>query len=212
MSAAASPAPAPAVTSLAAADAEFERRCAEVERTAREWGLRAHQPEGRFISALLTAIRTLGELGRGSHGVMEAIARAAKQAAEADVKRAQELREHAELELLQVRNLQVALVVEHENVTLRMIKEVFPLFAEKLEGALVIREKEWNRRVEQRRFALAGATVLAIFLAGIGLEMWRDWDRVAIADSCAAHAVVFNNHVFCDVGHWEPQTAPATKQ
>ena len=212
MSAGISPPKQPTDSTSAEVEAEFELRIADVKTAALEWGLRWQEPEGRFISAMLAAIGLLGKLGRGGYGLMESIARDAKEAAAADVKRAEQLREQVERELLQVRNLQAALVVEHENVTLRMIKEVFPLFAERLQGALVIREKEWNRRVEQRRFAIAGATVLAIFLAGVGLEMWRDWDRLAIADSCAAHAVVFNDHVFCDVGKWEPQTAPATKQ
>ena len=58
----------------------------------------------------------------------------------------------AESTLLQVQTLKAGLIVEHENVTLRTIKELFPLFAEKLQGALVIREREWNRRIERRRF------------------------------------------------------------
>ena len=116
----------PAEGVTAGADAEFERRIAEVETAAREWGLRWHEPEGRFISALLGAMRRLGELGRGSHGVLERVARDSRAAAVADRDQARLLREQAEIELLQVRTLKAALVVEHENVTLRMIKETLP--------------------------------------------------------------------------------------
>jgi len=201
----------PAESVMAGTDAEFERRIAAVETAAREWGLRWHEPEGRFISALLGAMRRLGELGRGSHGVLERVARDSRAAAVADRDQARLLREQAEIELLQVRTLKAALVVEHENVTLRMIKETLPLFADKLQGALIIREREWNRRVERRRFALAGVTVLAIFLGGMGLQMWFDSDRVGAFDSCLAQSFVSNGRAYCAIPGWEPEVPPTTK-
>ena len=88
-----SPREQPTATGASGAEEEFRRRVAEVEVAAREWGLRWHEPEGRFNSAILSAIGMLGELGRGSHGVMESIARASREAAAADLRRAQALRE-----------------------------------------------------------------------------------------------------------------------
>jgi hypothetical protein len=201
----------PAESVMATVDAAFERRIAEVETAAREWGLRWHEPEGRFISALLGAMRRLGELGRGSHGVLERIACDGRAAAVADRDQARLLREQAELELLQVRTLKAALVVEHENVTLRMIKETLPLFADKLQGALIIREREWNRRVERRRFAVAGVTVLAIFLGGMGLQMWFDSDRIAAFDRCLAQSFISDGRAYCALPDWEPEAPRTTK-
>jgi hypothetical protein len=193
-------------------ETEFERECAEVRLAAEDWGVRWNEPEGRLISTLLGAIRKVADVGRSSHAVMESIARASKEAAQADLRRAQALREAAELELLQVRTLKAGLIVEHENVTLRMISEVFPMFAEKLKSALVIRERAWNRGVEHRRFALAGASVLAVFLAGVGLEMWRDWDRVAAFNQCLTHAFVSNGRAYCAIPGWEQEDAATQKQ
>ena len=190
---------------------EFERRCAEVREAAEEWAVRWNEPEGRLISALLGAIGKLADLGQGAQGVMERIARDGKAAAAADRDSARLLREQAEIELLQVRTLKAALVVEHENVTLRMIKETLPLFANKLQGALVIREREWNRRVERRRFAVAGVTVLAIFLGGMGLQMWFDSDRVGAFDRCLAQSFVSGGRAYCAIPGWEPEAPRTTK-
>ena len=195
----------------AAWDAEFERRCAQVREAAEEWAVRWNEPEGRLISALLGAMRRLGELGQGAQGLMASISRDGKAAAAADRDEARLLRDQAELELLQVRTLKAALVAEHENVTLRMIREVFPMFADKLQGALIIREKEWNRRVERRRFAVAGVTVLAIFLGGMGLQMWFDSDRVDAFDRCLAQSFVSNGRAYCAIPGWEPDVARAAK-
>ena len=192
-------------------EAEFERECEEVRVAAEEWAVRWNEPEGRLISTLLGAIRKVADVGRTSHDVMEAIARESKEAAQADLRRAQALRDAAELELLQVRTLKAGLIAEHENVTLRMIREVFPMFADKLQGALIIREKEWNRRVERRRFAVAGVTVLAIFLGGMGLQMWFDSDRVDAFDRCLAQSFVSNGRAYCAIPGWESDVARAAK-
>ena len=186
-------------------EADFERECEEVRVAAEEWAVRWNEPEGRLISTLLGAIRKVADVGRASHDVMEAIARESKEAAQADLRRAQALRDAAELELLQVRTLKAGLIAEHENVTLRMIREVFPMFAEKLKSALVIRERAWNRDVERRRFALAGACVLVIFLAGYGVRAWSEWDRLAAFGECETHAFVSNGRAYCAVPNWQPE-------
>src|SRR5271165_5006449 len=193
-------------------DAEFERQCAEVRAAAEDCAIRWNAAEGRFVAALLGAIRKVADVGRSSHDVMESIARATRDAAQSDLRRAQELRDAAELELLQVRTLKAGLIVEHENVTLRMIRDVFPMFAEKLKSALVIRERAWNRDVERRRFALAGAAVLAVFLAGVGLRAWWDWDRVAAFDRCVTHAFMSNGRAYCEVPGWATEESKTAKQ
>ena len=65
-------------------ETEFERECAEVRTAAEEWGVRWNEPEGRLISTLLGAIRKVADVGRSCNAVMESIARASKEAAQAD--------------------------------------------------------------------------------------------------------------------------------
>ena len=69
-------------------------------------------------------------------------------------------------------------MVEHESVTLRMIQETLPMFAERLQNVLVIREQRWNADIRRKRYALAGAVALGVFLAGYGLASWQDSGQV----------------------------------
>ena len=63
--------------------------------------------------------------------MIEAVARDSRAAAEAEYAQAREVTKEAQLALKQARNAQLALVVEQENVTLRMIDQTLPPFAER---------------------------------------------------------------------------------
>ena len=126
--------------------------------------MRWQEPEGRFISALLGAVETLGRLAASGQAMIEAVARDSRAAAEAEYAQAREVTKAAQLALKQARNAQLALVVEQENVTLRMIDQTLPLFAERLEKVLVIREQRWNADVRRRRYALSHVAARAVDL------------------------------------------------
>jgi len=68
------------------------------------------------------------------------------------------------LTLRQARTAQIALDVERESLVMRMIRETLPLFADRLKQASVIRERRWNNDLRRRRYAAAGAVVLAVFV------------------------------------------------
>ena len=63
---------------------EFKRRSLEVQRAADEWAVRWQEPEGRFISALLGAVETLGRLAASGQAMIEVVARDSRAAAEAE--------------------------------------------------------------------------------------------------------------------------------
>jgi hypothetical protein len=173
---------------------EFKGRSLEVQRAADEWAVRWQEPEGRFVSALLGAVETLGR-----QAMIEAVARDSRAAAEAEYAQAREVTKAAQLALKQARNAQLALVVEQENVTLRMIDQTLPLFAERLEKVLVIREQRWNADVRRRRYALAGAETLAVFVGGIALAAWMDGDKTAAFDRCLTQSIDAQGHRYCDI-------------
>ena len=178
---------------------EFKRRSLEVQQAADEWAVRWQEPEGRFISALLGAVETLGRLAASGQAMIEAVARDSRAAAEAEYARAREVTKAAQLALKQARNAQLALVVEQENVTLRMIDQTLPLFAERLEKVLVIREQRWNADVRRRRYALAGAVTLAVFVGGFTLAAWMDGDKTAAFDRCLTQSIDAQGHRYCDI-------------
>ena len=77
--------------------------------------MRWHEPEGRFISALLGAVETLGRLVASGQAMIEVVARDSRAAAEAEYAQAREVTKAAQLALKQARNAQLALVVEQES-------------------------------------------------------------------------------------------------
>ena len=179
--------------------AELRQQCEAVKLAADEWAIRWQAPEGRFVSALLHTVMALGKLSASVQSAIESAAVDSRKAAEAEHAKARELRGAAEAALRQVRNAQATLVIEQENVTLRMIQETLPMFAERLQKALVIREHRWNADVSRRRYAVAGAVALAVFLAGYALSSWQDSGWVDAFGQCLAQPLQYRGHYFCNI-------------
>ena len=74
--------------------------------------------------------------------------------------------------------------VEQENLTVGMIKEPLPLFAERPKDALIIRERRWNNDVKRRRFATAGLVVLGLVSGGYWVHEWQVWDATSGFEWC----------------------------
>jgi hypothetical protein len=179
--------------------AEFRRQTEEVRSAAVEWAVRWNEPEGRFVSALLGAMELLGKLTVSVHGAFEQTSRDGRIVAEAELLRAREVHRAAQLALTQIRNIELAAKSEHEAVAVQMIDRTMPLFMERLEKVLVIREQRWNKDVARRRYAMAGAVVLAIFLGGFGLAKWQDHAAVSRDATCLLHPLQAAGHYYCRI-------------
>jgi hypothetical protein len=179
--------------------AEFRRQCDLVRMAADEWAVRWNEPEGRFIVAMLGAMQTLSRLVVTAQASLAATASEARARAETELAAAREFKRSVEAINTQSRNVHLLSMVERENMLQRMMKETLPLFADKLEGALVIRETAWNRDQRRRRYGLAGAVFLAVFIAGYALSAWSRHDQVAAMDRCMTNLVQANGHIFCAV-------------
>ena len=170
-----------------------------VRMAADEWAVRWNEPEGRFIVAMLGAMQTLSRLVVTAQASLAATASEARARAETELAAARELKRSVEAINTQSRNVHLLSMVERENMLQRMMKETLPLFADKLEGALVIREAAWNRDQRRRRYGLAGAVFLGVFMAGYSLSAWSRHDQVAAMDRCMTNLVQANGHIFCAV-------------
>jgi hypothetical protein len=179
--------------------AEFRRQTEAIRQAGDEWAIRWQEPEGRFVSALLGAIEIVGRLTVAVQGSIDASAKEGRATADAELAKARKLHDAAQLALMQVRNLELAATAEQENLTVRMIDQTLPLFVKRLEKVLVIREQAWNERVKLRRYAIAGAAVLGIFLAGFGLSWWQDSTRLAAMDYCWTHPLQAAGHTYCRI-------------
>jgi len=179
---------------------EFAALVGAVRTTAREWGVRPDSLEGRFVSALLGTTEWLGRLNASSQANFAAIGRQNRDAAALELARAKEITKAANIALSQARTAQIALQVEQENLVFRMMKEVMPLFIEKLQGALVLREESWNAGVRRRRYAVTGLVTLGLFLGGYGVCAWQNRGATSLLGQCMAHPVSSSNgRIYCDV-------------
>ena len=194
----ADPGSGPAVDAAAWAN-EFEQLVANVEAAAEEWGVEPDGVEGRFVSALLGTTRWLGRLCVAAQTRAEAVVRENREAAERELAQAREIRRAAEVSLKQARTALISLEVEKENLTVKMIKETLPLFAERLKDALVIRERRWNDDVKRRRFATAGLVALGLVSGGYGVHVWQVWDATSGFEWCLWNQLQANGHTYCDL-------------
>ena len=170
-----------------------------VERAAQEWGLRPDCREGKFVAALLGTTRWLGRLSLSAHAGFEALGHQQRSAAALELARAQEITKAANVALSQARNALIGMEAERENVVVRMIHETLPLFVERLQEVLIIRETSWNQDQRRRRYAVAGALTLGLFLGGYALRSWVDDGASGALEACLAHPVQAQGHVYCDV-------------
>jgi hypothetical protein len=178
---------------------EFDAVLRQVEDAAREWGIRPDQLEGRFVSALMAAIGWCGRVSAAAQEEFKALFEQQREACEHELAAAREITRAARAGLTQAHSALIVLQVEKENLTVKMIKETLPLFAERLKEALIIREKRWNDDVKRRRFATAGAVTLALVSGAYGLRAWQDSAVTGAFDRCLVHPLQASGHFYCDV-------------
>jgi hypothetical protein len=172
----------------------------------RSEGIEPDGPLGRWLEGQAQALAGLAGLLDDQTLRFEELIGTIKMAVDAELQKAAAATELAnqaikagELSLRQARTAQIALEVERESLVLRMIRETLPLFADRLKQALVIREQRWNNDLRRRRYATAGAVVLAVFLGGYALRAWSESDRLAAFDRCLSHAQLVQEHYWCEV-------------
>lgn len=182
--------------------ASVERLMAE----GRAEGIEPDGPLGRWLEAQAQSLSTLADiLGGQSKKIDDTLSRISGVATEeterlrAAITAAKETTVQADRALQLARNLQLGAITEQENVTIRMIDQTLPLFVERLQKVLVIREERWNTDVKRRRYAAAGAAVLAVFLTGFALSWWQDSATLSAMNRCVAHPLQAAGHYYCSI-------------
>jgi len=195
---------------------EFNRRHKEVKHAADEWAVRWNEPEGKFISAMLAATGMLGQLLTTGQQRMEEIAVQSRAAAQEEInllrsaiQGAEHVMRQGEFAIREARQIRAGVVVEKEHMVARMIKETLPLFAEKLQTLLVVKEQGWNERASLRRYLSAGLILLGVFLVGYFLSDWQDYAEVSAIDRCMSHPLQAGGHFYCDVNSLVSSQAPS---
>lgn len=163
------------------------------------WGVRRDSAEGAFVSAFMAAVTAVGGVVEGARAEFRQIFDQQREAGKDELARVKELTKAAGLALSQARQAGLSLEVEQANLALRMVDRTLPLFAEKLQGALVLREQRLNFRILLRHYAVAGSVTLALVAGGYGLRAWQDSGAVAALADCLAHPYQAGGRTYCDV-------------
>jgi len=189
--------------------AEFAGIRRTVEDAAREWGLRPDEPEGQFVSALLGAIGWFARLHEAAMQRLEAVASERAAVAKMQLDAAAELRRHADAALHQARTAMIQEEVIRETLVVRMIEQTFPMFAERLQKCLFIKEWVVNTGIRQRRFYLnagiAVAVVLGSYVAG-RFDQPGPSRAAAIGTYCDAKAFLSGGHFYCLMDDFRPKS------
>ncbi len=188
---------------------EFDAALREVEDAAKEWGIRHELPEGRFVSAMLAAIRMTGRISESSFERLIGMIGDNRDTAELEVARAKEVTRAASFAVTQARNAQIALQVEQENLVVRMIDKVFPMFADRMQKVLVVREKRINADIMWQRHLMVALVTLGLFLGGYVVRLTQDSVATELLDRCLVQPLQSGGAWWCDISSVVPQQPPA---
>lgn len=173
---------------------------------AKREGIEPEGPLGIWMVAHAGALESLAWVLQGQADRVEAVLGEIDRAAKMELENAalaleqgRKVLSQGEVVLNQARAAQYHLHLSQETLVTRLVNETLPLFAQHMQGALVIRERRWNRDQGRRRMAMAGLVALGVFLSGFALRTWVDWRELGLADRCALHASIENGHVLCDM-------------
>jgi hypothetical protein len=101
----------------------------------------------------------------------------------------------------QARAAQTNLELQRDTLVARMVENIGPQLAGGVKDWLVLREREYNRKVARRRAAITGAVVVALIAGGYGVRAWQDTDATAALLRCVSTKIVSptNGEAFCSL-------------
>jgi hypothetical protein len=189
---------------MSSAVEQLRRAVDRLRQAGRAEGIEVDGPLGQWLEAQAQALLGLGDiLQEQDDRVGEVFGRIEKSAG-LELRNLQEAIEGAnhvvrqgDFALRQARQMQAGVIVERQHLVQKMVDETLPMFAEKLNGALVIREEAWNAKARDRRYAIAAAISVTLMLSGYCLSWWQDSGQVAAFNRCMTHPVQFEGQLYC---------------
>ena len=181
--------------------AELSDRIKDTVDAARDWGVLPDHLEGRFVTAFLNAVSWLGRLVTAAVADLTAVVHAGQKLAETELATLKAANELAANTIRQARAAQTNIEVQRETLVARVVENIGPQLAGGVKDWLVLREREYNRKVARRRAAITGAAVVALIAGGYGVRAWQDTDATAALLRCVSTKIVSptNGEAFCSL-------------
>jgi hypothetical protein len=161
-------------------DLDLEDHILEVERAAADWGVHVDALEGRFVGALLAAIRESGRTNLAVLGDIEALLERARATGEGELRRIGLMIE-ASQQTLSMAQAAAETSAEASDRAERVFntsvdkiaKELSVKLLDECQQWLVLKQTARNRRDAWRLAASVAAAALAVFVGGYATAGWR---------------------------------------
>lgn len=172
---------------------QLEAHVQAVEQAARDWGVNADQLEGKFVSALLSAISAVGRANIATIGDLGKILEGTREAGEAELHRLRLLLDGGRqvLELAQEATTLAARAeaeaqFQYDQSIQRVARTMATALLSETSGWLILKQTNYNRGMAMRFAAVAGAAMLFIAWSGYQVRAWEDGPTMDAAGRCAA--------------------------
>ena len=152
---------------------ELRAAAKAMEEAAWREGIDRTGPLGVFVTAMRHAILIMAEIvDRQARGIVGTI-QDARAFTEGEVKKVRHISEMTSLALDQAKTAQAGSEVQRERVVGRFVESVAPQVVAAIGEAVVIRERDYNRRVQWGRAAAVGGLCLALVVGGSTWGIWQ---------------------------------------
>src|SRR5271166_2934612 len=176
-------------------DLELKDHIREVERAAADWGVHVDALEGRFIVALLAAIRESGRTNLAVLGDIEALLERTRATGEGELRRIGLMIEASQQTLSMAQEAAQTSAASGERAervfnasVAKIAKELSVKLLDECQQWLVLKQTQRNRR-DARRLAIGvAAAALAVFVGGYAMAGWRQ-DKETEAEQAVFAAV-----------------------
>jgi hypothetical protein len=173
-------------------DGELEDRIREVEQAATDWGVHVDAVEGRFVGALLGAIRHCGRMNLAALSDLEALFERTRVAGEGERRLVELLVDAGARALAMAReatetaaSASVHAELEIDKSVARIAQEMGRKLLEESQRWLVLKQTERNRRDARRLATGVVVAAMAVFVGGYATAEW--WSST---ESAARQAVL----------------------
>ena len=176
-------------------DLELKDHIREVEKAAADWGVHVDALEGRFIGALLAAIRESGRTNLAVLGDIEALLERARATGEGELRRIGLMIEASQRTLSMAQEAAETSAASGERAervfnasVAKIAKDLSVKLLDECQQWLVLKQTQHNRRDARRLAVGVAAAAIAVFVGGYAMAGWRQ-DKETKAEQAVVAAV-----------------------
>jgi hypothetical protein len=173
---------------------EVYRRVDEVEEAAREWGVQPDQVEGRFIGAMLSAMKGMARTIESAEAMASAreerlvsLVAELNKRGESDLAKVEAIKKAAELCVVQAHEAIRDRQLTYDEAFKRQVQNIGNRMLDEFGSWRVIKQDAWNHRSRRKSALFFCMLTLLNFGAGYGIREWEDRGIIQAVARCRAN-------------------------